>query len=184
MEDKLKYLSNLNHKSSDLPKPMCFCGNTPEFILEAQKMIKEKNLYPDIVESDKSIESNEIIVKNVPNNPYCASITGKYAFDLSQISNFNVYFWKSTDNPTQPPTVNQAINTVITLLCNPEVFVSWNEYQKTQCLKSLNIFTTFTGTTSTVVNNYTDSDIVCVLVPFINLGGLCLGPYFIKNNTN
>jgi hypothetical protein len=182
MEDKLKYLSNLNHKSSDSQKPKLCCGNTPEFILEAQKLIREKNLYPDIVESDKSIQSSQIIVKNVPNNPYCASITGKYAFDLSQISNFKVYFWKDTDDPTQPPTVNQAINTVITLLCNPELFISWNEYEKTQCLKSLNIFTTFTGTTSSVVNNYTDSDIVCVLVPFINLGGLCFGPYFIKNN--
>jgi len=182
MEDKLKYLSNLNDKSSDSLKPKLCCGNTPEFILETQKLIKEKNLYTDIVESDKSIESNEIIVKNVPNNPYCASITGKYAFDLSQISNFNVYFWKSTDDPTQPPTVNQAINTVIDLLCNPEVSISWNEYEKTQCLKSLNIFTTFTGTTSSVVNNYTDSDIVCVLVPFIDFAGLCFGPYFIKNN--
>jgi len=182
MEDKLKYLSNLNDKSSDSLKPKLCCGNTPEFILEAQKLIKEKNLYTDILESDKSIESNEIIVKNVPNNPYCASITGKYAFDLSQISNFNVYFWKSTDDPTQPPTVNQAINTVIALYCNPHVSVDWNEYQKTQCLKALNIFTTFTGTTSSVVNNYQDSDIVCVLVPFTTLAGLCFGPYFIKNN--
>jgi hypothetical protein len=182
MEDKLKYLSNLNDKSSNSQKPTLCCGNTPEFILETQKLIKEKNLYTDIVKSDKSIESNQIIVKDVPNNPYCASITGKYSFDLSQISNFNVYFWKSTDNPTEPPTVNQAINTVIVSLCNPQLSVSWNEYQKTQCLKALNIFTTFTGTTSSVVNNYTDSDIVCVLAPLTQVSGLCFGPYFIKNN--
>ena len=182
MEDKLKYLSNLNDKSSDLQKPKLCCGNNPEFILEAQKFIKEKNLYTDIVKNNKSIESNQIIVKDVPNNPYCASITGKYAFDLSKISNFNVYFWKSTDNPAEPPTVNQAINTVILSLCNPQLSISWNEYQKTQCLKALNIFTTFTGTTSSVVNNYTDSDIVCILAPLTQVSGLCFGPYFIKNN--
>ena len=181
MEDKLKYLSNLNDKSSNSSKQILCCGNTPDFILEAQKMIKEKNLYTDIVESDKSIQSNKIIVKNVPNNPYCASITGKYAFDLSQISNFKVYFWTEYDNPTQPPTVNQTINTVITLLCNRQQFTSWNEYQKTQCIKSLNIYTTFTGTTSSIVDNYTDSDIVCVLVPLTELAGLCFGPFFIKN---
>ena len=186
MEDKLNRLSKLNEKSSDLQKPTLCCGNTPEFILEAQKLIKEKNLYTDILESDKSIESNEIIVKNVPNNPYCASITGKYAFDLSQISNFNVYFWTKDDNPTQPPTVNQAINTVIALYCDPHVSVDWTEYQKTQCLKALNIFTTFTGTTSTAPDDmtYANSDIVCVLVPFIDFAGLCFGPYFIKNNVD
>jgi hypothetical protein len=45
MEDKLKYLSNLNDKSSDSLKPKLCCGNTSDFILEAQKLIKEKNLY-------------------------------------------------------------------------------------------------------------------------------------------
>ena len=65
MEDKLSRLSNLNHKSSDSSKPMCFCGNTPEFILEAQKLIKEKNLYPDIVESDKSIHLRRLFLVSI-----------------------------------------------------------------------------------------------------------------------
>ena len=180
MKNKFNCLSKYNEKSFNLTQQNFCCGNTTEFLLKTQKLIKEKNLYNKIINSNKEIQPSKIIIKNIPNNPYCSSITGKYAFDLSQISNFNVYFWKETDNPTQPPTVNQAINTIITLFCNPQESVSWNEYQKTQCLKALNIFTKFTGTTSSVVNDYTNSDIVCVLIPLINFIGLCLGPYFIK----
>jgi hypothetical protein len=180
MENNFNCQSKYNEKLSNTPKQCFCCGNTTEFLLKTQKLIKEKNLYNKIIKSNKEIQPSKIIIKNIPNNPYCSSITGKYVFDLSQISNFNVYFWKSTDNPTQPPTENQAINTIITLFSNPQESVSWNEYQKTQCLKALNIFTTFTGTTSSVVNDYTDSDIVCVLIPSIDLSGLCLGPYFIK----
>ncbi len=93
--DKLKCLSNLNDKSSDLQHRKCFCGNTLEHELEIQKYIKEKNL----VSNDKSIEPSQVLIQELPNNPYCSSITGKYAFDLSQISNFNVYFWTSTYDP-------------------------------------------------------------------------------------
>jgi hypothetical protein len=166
--DKLKLLSNLN-KSSDLQLSKCFCGNTPEHELEIKKYIKEKNL----VSNAKSIESSQVLIKELPNNPYCSSITGTYAFDLSQISNFNVYFWTSTDDPNLNPAIE------IMLSNPPSSAVDWELNQKTQCLKALNIFTTFTGTTSTVVNNYSECDAVCVLAPLSFLG-LCYGPYYIK----
>jgi len=168
--DKLKRLSNLNDKSSDLQLSKCFCGNTPEHELEIKKYIKEKNL----VSNKKSIASSKVLIKELPNNPYCSSITGKYAFDLSQISNFNVYFWKSTDNPS----LNPAIEYWLTDL--PSSAVDWELNQKIQCKKTLDIFTTFTGTTSTVVNNYNECDAVCVLAPLSFLI-FCYGPYYIKN---
>jgi hypothetical protein len=172
MEDKLKLLSNLN-KSSDLQLSKCFCGNTPEHELEIKKYIKEKNL----VSNKKSIASSKVLIKELPNNPYCSSITGKYAFDLSQISNFNVYFWKSTDNPS----LNPAIERLLTILNISAV--DWNLNQKTQCKRTLDIFTTFTGTTSTVINNYTECDMVCVIAPSeFGFVGFCYGPVYIKKN--
>jgi hypothetical protein len=171
MEYKLKRLSSLNDKSSDLQHPKCFCGNTPEHELEIKKYIKEKNL----VSNKKSIASSKVLIKELPNNPYCSSITGKYAFDLSQISNFNVYFWTSTDDPNLNPAIKKQLS-------NPSSSaVDWTLNQKTQCKKAFDIFTTFTGTTSTVVNNYSECDAVCVLSPLPNnFYGECYGPYYIK----
>jgi len=170
MEDKLKLLSNLN-KSSDLQLSKCVFENTIENELEIQKYIKEKNL----VSNKKSIASSKVLIKELPNNPYCSSITGKYAFDLSQISNFNVYFWTSTDDPN----LNPAIKRLLTIL-NVSA-VDWELNQKTQCKKALDIFTTFTGTTSTVINNYTECDVVCVIAPSEAVG-VCYGPVYIKKN--
>ena len=169
--DKLKLLSSLNDKSSDSQHLKCFCGNTKEHELKIQKYIKEKNF----VSNKKSIASSKVLIKELPNNPYCSSITGKYAFDLSQISNFNVYFWTSTDNLSLNPAIEEELSNP------PSSAVDWTLNQKTQCKKAFDIFTTFSGTTSTIVNNYTDCDAVCVLAPLKDdFIGLCYGPYSIK----
>ena len=176
MKDKLVLLSELNEKSYNL-KPKCVCGNTPEHDLEIQKFIKDKNLDKKLLSNDKSISSSQVIIKELPNNPYCSSITGRYAFDLTQISNFNVYFWKSTDNSSLNPTIQYNLTTPSTISA-----IDWSNNQKTQCRKALDTFTTFTGTTSTVVNTYASCDIVCVLAPFTNFVGSCYGPYYIKTD--
>ena len=153
-------------------KPKCRCGNTPEREERIKQYIQEKGF----VSNDKSIAPSEVIIKPLPNNPYCSSITGQYAFDLTQISNFNVYFWTSTDNPI----LNLAIKKELTDYSTTAV--NWSNDQKTQCEKALNTFTTFTGTTSTVVNTYASCDIVCVLLDEVNYYGSCYGPYYIKTN--
>ena len=174
MEDKLISLSKLNEKSSNLPKPECFCGNTPEHDLEIQKFMKDKKLDKKLQSNVKSIAPSQVLIKDVPHNPYCSAITGQYAFDLTQISNFNVYFWTSTDNVSLNPAIEYWLTDPVITADN------WSEYQKTQCKKSLDIYTTFTGTTSTVVNTYASCDIVCVLFPSDYFIGLCYGPYYIK----
>ena len=176
MEDKIVRLSNLNEKSSDSQKLKCVCGNTPEHDLEIQKFMKDKKLDKKLLSNDKSIAPSEVLIKALPNNPYCSSITGQYAFDLSQISNFNVYFWKSTDDVSLNPAIEYWLTDPVITADN------WSEYQKTQCNKSLGIFTTFTGTTSTVVNTYASCDIVCVLFPSDYFRGACYGPYYIKTD--
>ena len=174
MEDKLNRLLKFNQKSSDLKKPKCVCGNTYERELRIQNYIKEKNLDKKLVSNDKSIAPSQVLIKDLPNNPYCSSITGKYAFDLTQISNFNVYFWTSTDNPTLNPAIEYELTNPITISA-----IDWSNDQKTQVNKALDAFTTFTSTTSTVVNTYASCDIVCVLAPF-TFYGACYGPYYIK----
>ena len=172
MEVKLVRLSKLNEKSFELPN--CICGNTPENDLEIQKFMKDKNL----LSNDKSIAPSEVLIKELPNNPYCSAITGQYAFDLSQISNFNVYFWTSTDNISLNPAIEYW-------LTNPVITAdNWSEYQKTQCKKALGIYTTFTGTTFTAPDDmtYASCDIVCVLFPSNYFTGACYGSYFIKED--
>ena len=161
----------IENKKEVIPeKPKCHCGNTPEREERIKQYIKEKGL----VSNDKSIAPSEVIIKPLPNNPYCSSITGTYAFDLTQISNFNVYFWTSTDNPTLNPAIEQELTDYSTTAIN------WSNDQKIQCKKALDIFTTFTGTTSTVINNYANCDAVCVLLDEVDYRGLCYGPEYIK----
>lgn len=171
MEDKLVRLSKLNEKSSDLLKLKKHQNHTKEPDLEIQKFMETKKL----LSNDKTIAPSEVLVKALPHNPYCSSITGQYAFDLTQISNFNVYFWTSTDNVSLNPIIEVWITNFSTGPTD-----NWSEYQKTQCRKALDTFTTFTGTTSTVINNYTNCDIVCVLFPTTSFIGKCYGPYYIK----
>ena len=161
-----------NKKEVNPEKPKCRCGNTPEREERIKQYIKEKGL----VSNDKSIAPSEVIIKPLPHNPYCSSITGTYAFDLTQISNFNVYFWTSTDNPILNPAIEKELTDYSTTAVN------WSNDQKTQCEKALDTFTTFTGTTSTIIDNYANCDIVCVLLANVDFFGACYGPYFIKTN--
>ena len=176
MEDKLVHLSVSDEKSSNFKKPKCFCGNTPERELRIKQYIKDYNLNTKNVSNNKSIPSSSILIKELPNNPYCSSITGQYAFDLSQISNFNVYFWTSTDDPTKNPTKNDAIEREFYYYST--YADNWTSDQKIQVKKALDTYTTFT--TSTVVNNYNDCDIVCVLINNTDYYGSSNGPFSIK----
>ena len=164
----------IENKKEVIPeKPKCHCGNTSAREERIKQYIKEKG-FDKPLSNDKSIAPSEVIIKPRPHNPYCSSITGTYAFDLTQISNFNVYFWTSTDNPTLNPAIEKELTDYSTNAIN------WSNDKKTQCKKALDIFTTFTGTTSTVINNYANCDIVCVLLDEVDYFGLCYGPEYIK----
>lgn len=140
------------------------CGNP---ILE-----KKFNKYKSTVKSGKLIPSSYITVKNVPYNPFCSSITGKYVFNISKIPTFKVYFWKFTDNVEK--------NTVIKLTLEDDntSAVDWSSYYKTQAISALDQYTTITNSKSTIVNTYEECDIVCVLGQEFSFLGACLGPYF------
>lgn len=177
MEDKLSRLSRLNEKSSNLIKLKKNHINIKENELEIQKFMEAKNLNKKSLSNVRSIAPSEVLIKDVPHNPYCSAITSQYAFDLTQISNFNVYFWTSTDNVSLNPCIEYELT--------GSSAINWsssNPDQKTTVKKALDVFTTFTGTTSTVINNYANSDIVCVLFPSNRFIGTCYGPYYIKTN--
>jgi hypothetical protein len=177
MEDKLSRLSRLNEKSSNLIKLKKNHINIKENDLEIQKFMETKNLNKKSLSNVRSIAPSEVLIKPVPHNPYCSAITSQYAFDLTQISNFNVYFWTSTDNVSLNPCIEYELT--------GSSAINWsssNPDQKTTVKKALDVFTTFTGTTSTVINNYENSDIVCVLFPSNRFIGTCYGPYYIKTN--
>jgi hypothetical protein len=159
---------------SEIPK--CRCGNTHKNDLEIQQFIETKNLNHKLVSNLRTIAPSEVIIKPLSNNPYCSAITGTYAFDLTQISNFNVYFWTSSDNVSLNPCIEYWLTDPVIPADN------WTTNQKTQVKKALDTFTTFTGTTSTVINNYANCDIVCVLFPSDYFVGVCYGPFFIKEN--
>jgi hypothetical protein len=118
----------------------------------------------------RSIPKTSIIKKNLPNNPYTSSITGRYAFDLSKVKNFSVYFWKSTDDPNQ----NLAIADI--LFEYDTTAVNWSNLYQTQTLKALGQFTSFTNTTYTVSTSYKTCDIVCVLGKNFDFLGACYAP--------
>jgi hypothetical protein len=52
--------------------------------IDLQNLLKKKFKLTDF--KSKSIPSNSVVVKELPNNPYLSSITGKYAFNLSKIN--------------------------------------------------------------------------------------------------
>lgn len=175
MEDKLSRLSKSNERSSDLLK-LKNNIHTKEHDLEIQKFMETKNLNNKSLSNTKSIAPSQVLIKPVPHNPYCSSITSQYAFDLTQISNFNVYFWTSSDDVSLNPCIEYWLTDPVIPADN------WNTHQKTQCKKALDTFTTFIGTTSTVVNNYANCDIVCVLFPSYYFTSTCYGPDYIKTN--
>ena len=145
------------------------CGNTN---LEA--LFKKKFKSSDF--KSKSIPSSSVIVKELPNNPYLSSITGKYAFDLSKISNFSVYFWKSTDDPS----TNDAVQFLLDEFATSPA-INWSSYYQSQTLNAFSQFASFGNKTSSITSSYADSDVVCVLADSPDYFGLCFGPYWIYN---
>ena len=126
-----------------------------------------------IITQEKSIPSSSIVIKSLPKNPYCSSITGTFAFNLSRIPSFKVYFWKSTDNVSK----NNAIKD--TLQQQNTTAVNWPEFYQTQTINALNQFTTFVNKTSSVVDTYEECDIVCVLGNNLSYLGACYGPEYL-----
>ena len=120
----------------------------------------------------KSIPSSSIVVKELPNNPYLSSITGTYAFDLSKISNFSLYFWKSTDDPS----INTAIDFYLSIFTASPT--DWSTNYQSQTLNAFSQYASFGNKTSSITTSYADSDVVCVLADFPFLGA-CLGPEYI-----
>ena len=142
------------------------CGQDTLHTLFENYLLKNKDS-PQV----RSIPPTSIIQKDVPNNPYTSSLTGQYAFDLSKIKDFKVYFWKSSDNPN----INPAIKNVLTN--DSTTALDWSDLYKTQTLKALGQFTSFTNTEySYKTVTYAECDIVCVLGANFSFVGSCYGP--------
>lgn len=136
-----------------------------------QKLIIEKRKSTSA--QIKTIPPNSVILKNLPHNPYLSSITGKYALNLSKINNFSVYFWKSTDNPAQNDLIDYYLSNFTS-----SVF-DWSSLYKSQTINSLTQYTSFLNKTSSTIDSYTESDIVCVLADFTTdfILAATTGPY-------
>lgn len=106
----------------------------------------------------KLISSDLVLHKPLPKNPYISSITGQYAFNLKKIPSFKVYFWKSTDDIN----LNKEIKDTLTE--ENSNALDWPEFYQTQTIDALNQYTTFLSKSKSIVNNYQDSNIVCVLM--------------------
>lgn len=142
------------------------CGN-----INLETLFKKKFKSNDF--KSKSIPSSSVVVKELPHNPYLSSITGIYAFDLSKISNFSLYFWKSTDNPS----INDAVQFILNASATSAP-IDWSSYYQSQTLNAFSQFGSFVNKTLSITTSYADSDIVCVLADF-NFLGACFGPEFI-----
>jgi hypothetical protein len=145
------------------------CGNAN---LEA---LFKKNFKSSDFKS-KSIPSSSVVVKELPNNPYLSSITSQYAFDLSKISNFSLYFWKSTDDPS----TNDAVQFILDFFATSPA-INWSTYYQSQTLNAFSQYASFGNKTSSITSSYADSDVVCVLADSLGFLGACYGPYWIYN---
>ena len=105
------------------------CGN-----MNLESLIKKKFKLSDF--KSKSIPSSSVVVKELPHNPYLSSITGIYAFDLSKISNFSLYFWKSTDDLS----INNAVQFILDFFATSAP-INWSSYYQSQTLNAFSQFT-------------------------------------------
>lgn len=142
--------------------------------IDLQNLLKKKFKSTDF--KSKSIPSSSVVVKELPNNPYLSSITGKYAFNLSKINNFSVYFWKSTDDISKNEAIKLTFNEFMISLA-----LDWSSYYQSQTLNALSQYTSFLNKTSSITTSYHESDIVCVLAATTIFRGACYGPYWIYN---
>jgi hypothetical protein len=132
------------------------------------KSLKEKR--KSLKKNTKSIPPGSIKKIKIPNNPYLSSITSQYAFDLSKIKNFSLYFWKSTDDPS----INEALVEIIDQYAQSSPY-DWPPYYKEQTLDALTQYTSFLNISSSITESYKESDIICVLFDTknpANLGSL------------
>ena len=143
------------------------CANKNLEILFKQKLDSKKYISKS-VDPKKSL----VIVNNLPNNPYLSSITGKYAFDLSKITSFKLYFWKSTDNISKNDAVKFILDQYTT-----SVALDWPSYYKDCTFNALSQYTLFQNKSSHITACYEDSNIVCILADSKFFGG-CYGPYW------
>jgi hypothetical protein len=143
------------------------CVNKNLEILFIQKINSKKYI-------SKSVSTNSLVtVKDLPNNPYLSSITGKYAFDLSKITNFKLYFWKSSDNTSKNDAVKFILDNYMT---SPAL--DWSLYYQDRTLNALSQYTLLQNKKSSITTSYEESDIVCILADSKYFGG-CYGPYWI-----
>lgn len=143
------------------------CGN-----MDLEALFKKK--YKSIDFKSKSIPSSSVVIKKIPTNPYLSSITGKYAFDLSKIKNFSLYFWKSTDDPS----INESVQFMLDEFATSPA-IDWSTYYQSQTLNSFSQYASFGNTTSSITTSYADSDVVCVLADSPDYVGICFGPEYI-----
>jgi len=147
--DLNKSISKNNLEKNNTVFPLCGCESLRKLFYEKTKSLKTNT---------KSIPPNSVKKIKIPNNPYLSSITGKYAFDLSKIKDFSLYFWKSTDDPS----INEAIQLLIEQRASSSPY-DWPEYYKEQTLNALTQYTSFLNKSSSITESYQKSDIVCIL---------------------
>ena len=160
-------ITKINENKDKEERKVLGCGSDKLHTLFENYLLKQGS--PKI----RSIYPTSIIKKSLPNNPYSSSLTGLYAFDLSKVKRFSVYFWKATDDVT----INMAIES--TLMDSDTTALNWSSFYQTQALKALKQFTTFTNTTFTVSTSYETCDIVCVLGRQFDFLGACYGPFYL-----
>lgn len=133
--------------------------------------ILQKNLLKYIKSIKKLNEKSlkYIKIRELPFNPYCASITGKYIFDLSRFSIFNLYFWKPSDDVD----LNLAIKDI---LIDEIKAIDWTTYYKNQVKKVFDQYCNLFEKNTRIVQNYGEADFVCVLAPKLNFLSGAIGP--------
>lgn len=123
----------------------------------------------------KFISTKSLVrIKDLPNNPYLSSITGKYLFDLSKITEFKLYFWKSSDDTYK----NDAVKFILDEYMSSAA-LSWPPNYQNHTLDALSQYTLLQNKKSSITTSYEDSDIVCILADSKYFFGGCYGPYWI-----
>lgn len=174
--DLNKSISKNSLEKNGTVLPCCGCSSLRKLLKEKTKSLKTNT---------KSIPPSSIKKIKIPNNPYLSSITGKYAFDLSKIKDFSLYFWKSTDDPS----INEAVVNILEQKAASLPY-DWPEYYQKQALNSFTQYTSYLNKSSSITDSYEKSDVVCVLFDTINpaelggatfLGDLYNNPVFYDN---
>lgn len=144
------------------------CGN------DLLKKLSQENLRSK--RFPKAIPPTSVKIVDIPTNPYCSAITGIYAFDITKISDFKIYFFKSTDDPA----VNECISSVLS--SQSASAVDWPETFQSFAQLGINSHANLIGGTTTIVDTYDESDWVCVLMDQADFLGACYGPAIIAEN--